>query len=226
MARLDEVVPPSFEVERADDVVFPSPLLLITDRKRSTLALPDALHDAVKHGARWIRVREPDLDLFSYIALCHVLIDTVADPRVTWAVRPSAYAMLRTAYTELRLSVHCTERDAHFTAADVFTLVGRSVHAQTITQASAAHYLLLAPVFATASKPDAVPAGVEAIRTAALSRTAVVALGGVSPANVAACIAAGARAVAACGYVLDAEHPGARVRELLSALSEYEEILR
>ncbi len=202
-------------MDSPDDVVLPSPLMVITDRARSLLALPDALRGAAQGGARWIRVREPDLDLFAYIALCHVLLDAVSDPRVTWAVRPSAYAMLRTAYPELRLSVHCTERDALFAAAAVSTLVGRSVHAEADAFSHAAHYLLLAPVFATASKPDAAPAGVRAIRDAARSGVAVVALGGITSDNARECLMAGARGVATCGYVLSAEDPADRVRSLL-----------
>ncbi len=234
-------------MESLEEIELPSPLMVITDRARSTQALPEALVSAAKGGARWIRVREPDLDLFSYISLCHVLIDVVADPRVTWAVRPSAYAMLRTAYPELRLSVHCAERDPHFAAADVSTLVGRSVHGETFAasavrqrsstrderavafseaRAHAPQYLLLAPVFATESKPGVRPAGIGMIREVAQGGNTVVALGGITPANVSDCVRAGARAVAVCGDVLSAADPGERVRALLSVLSEHEEILR
>lgn len=209
-------------MESSDEVVLPSRLMVITDRVRTEHALPDALQHAVRGGARWIRVREPDLDLFSYIALCHVLIDTVADPRVTWSVRPSAYAIVRTAYPELRLAVHCAERDALFAATDASTIVGRSVHRETPRERSpAAHYLLFAPVFATDSKPGVAPAGVESLRALVdASGAAVVALGGVTSATVAECALAGARAVAACSFVLHATDPAERVRALLSAWPE------
>lgn len=237
---------------------LPSPLCVITDRHRSSDVLPDVLQSAVRGGARWIRAREPDLDLLAYVALCHVLIDAVADARVTWSVRPSAYVLLRSAWPELRLGVHLTSADPPWRASDAGVPVGRSVHVharvhkhvhignnaavQAKTDARSAvvpraapdeavDYQLLAPVFHTACKPDAVPAGTLAITR--LSRavsapgialegapafTSVVALGGVTPEQVADCLRAGASGVAVCGGVMASDTPDVAVAAYLGAL--------
>ncbi len=223
--------------------VLPSPLLVISDRHRSVQPLPAALADAVRGGARWLRVREPDLDLFAYVALCRVLVDTVADARVTWSVRPQAYLLLRTAYPELRLGVHLTARDAPWAAPERTVLTGRSVHAGDLAEHAAVanddawddeqhdasdderrhrgpDYLLFAPVFATASKPGIVPAGPDALAGMATRQAVpIVALGGITPSNVAACRTAGAAGVAVCGGVIGSEEPMVRVREYLEALA-------
>jgi thiamine-phosphate pyrophosphorylase len=89
-------------------------------------------------------------------------------------------------------------------------IVGRSVHASAEAAASAdADYLLFGTVFPSASKGAGAPvAGVPALRdaVAASGATPVLAIGGITPAAVAACRAAGAAGVAAIGVFLP---PGA-----------------
>lgn len=209
---------------------LPSPLCVITDRHRASLPLPQTLQAAVNGGARWIRVREPDLALSEYAALCHLLIEVVNSTRVTWSVRPSAYVLLRSVWPELRLGVHLTSVDAPWGAVHEDVLTGRSVHVQrdvhTPTAAGAADandeqvdYRLLAPVFHTACKPDAAPIGLAAI-TGLLDAesTPVIALGGVTPLNAAECLRAGALGVAVCGGVMESESPSEVVREYLHEL--------
>ena len=203
---------------------LPSLLFVITDRHRASEPLTSVLSEAVRGGARWLRVREPDLELFAYVSLCHALIESVSNAHVVWSVRPHAYAMLRTAYPELRLAVHLTGRDAEWTGAGESLLVGRSVHvaAGAVERVPPlASYLLLAPVFDTACKPDATPLGVAAIGDCVRRSTRhVVALGGVTVARVATCRDAGASAVAVCGGIMESDEPVVRVREYLDAWAQ------
>ncbi len=114
---------------------LPSPLCIITDRQRAVLPLPHTLQQAVQGGARWIRVREPDLALSAYAALCHLLVEAINNTRVTWSVRPSAYLLLRSVWPELRLGVHLTSFDAPWGATHEEILTGRSVHVGTNARA-------------------------------------------------------------------------------------------
>ncbi len=206
--------------------MLPSSLCIITDRSRSALPLPLAIQQVVGAGARWIRVREPNLDLFGYVSLCRLLLDECDNARVTWTVRPTAYLLLQSLYPDARFGVHLTARDPCWSAPDVEVLVGRSVHVGDAllatdvarpTEEQRPHYLLLAPVFATTSKPGVTPVGLDALQQiTAASAKPIVALGGITRERAAACLAAGAHAVAMCSAVLGSEGPGDIVRALLS----------
>jgi thiamine-phosphate pyrophosphorylase len=83
-------------------------------------------------------------------------------------------------------------------------LVGRSIHstAEAVTHGSA-DYLLLGTVFPSQSKPGAPTIGLDGLRAAAGACAApILAIGGVDPSNAGACIAAGARGIAAIGAFL------------------------
>jgi thiamine-phosphate diphosphorylase len=100
-------------------------------------------------------------------------------------------------------------------------LVGVSRHAQSVGRgAHGADYVVLAPVFATAGKPSVEPLGIA--RLAELARSAtlpVLALGGIAPQRVAACLRAGAHGIAARSWVWEDRDPLARAAELRAALA-------
>lgn len=80
-------------------------------------------------------------------------------------------------------------------------IVGVSTHTEeqvVVADAGAADYIAVGPVFATGTKPDAEPViGVEGVRRMrALTRKPVVAIGGITLANAAGVIEAGADSVA------------------------------
>jgi thiamine-phosphate diphosphorylase len=80
-------------------------------------------------------------------------------------------------------------------------LIGRSAHGDDeIDRAEGADYLIFGTVFATASKPGEPGQGLEALRRAAQRfHGPVLAIGGVTPANAAEVLAAGAAGYAAIG---------------------------
>lgn len=204
--------------ERA--LALPSTLLLITDRHRAALPLTNTLQEAAQAGVRWVRVREPDLELFAYMSLCHALIDAVGNERVTWSVRPSAYLLMRSSYPEMMLAVHLTSADAPWGAPEDSLMVGRSVHSGDAARDDRAiSYRLFAPVFATASKPGVAPAGLSALAHAAqIAESPVIALGGITALNAHECLSAGAAAVAVCGGVMGAPSVERAVRSYLEPL--------
>lgn len=88
--------------------------------------------------------------------------------------------------------------------------VGRSAHRPDEASAAArdgADYVFLGPIWPTTSHPERRPLGPEAIAEAQLCT--VVAVGGVTPDRVAACIRAGASGVAAISALWEASDPAA-----------------
>ena len=85
--------------------------------------------------------------------------------------------------------------------------------------AAGADYANLAPIHPPLSKAASrVPLGPAALTEAASSRLPVLAQGGITPENAAACLLAGAAGVAVTGTLLQATDPGAATRALRSQL--------
>jgi thiamine-phosphate pyrophosphorylase len=98
-------------------------------------------------------------------------------------------------------------------------LIGVSAESPRLAAAAerdGADYLGTGSVYATSSKADAgEPIGLAGLaEVVAATRLPVVAIGGIGPANAAACVAAGACGVAVISAVVAAEDPEAAAREL------------
>jgi len=99
--------------------------------------------------------------------------------------------------------------------------IGRSVHNLSEAQAALAEgadYLVVGPVFPTATHPERTPLGTEVFARIAKLGPPVVAIGGVTPPRAAELVAAGAYGVAAIRALWDAADPAAAVRALLEVL--------
>lgn len=98
--------------------------------------------------------------------------------------------------------------------------IGRSVHsvaeAQT-AKAEGADYLVVGPVYATASHPDQPPLGLEPVRQIVALELPVIAIGGVTPERVRALRAVGVAGVAAIRAFWDAAEPAMAARSMLEA---------
>lgn len=82
-----------------------------------------------------------------------------------------------------------------------------------------ARFALLSPLFPTGTHPEASPLGPERFRSlAARSPVPVLALGGLTPENTPAALAAGASGVACIDAILAAEDPAAAVQAFLEVL--------
>ncbi len=196
-------------------------LLVLTDRRQACRhGLVAAVAAAVEGGARAVLVREKDLPAEERVGLVQAfraLLDPVdgavllAGPDVELALRSGAAGL-------------------HLAAADPWPatgqdlVIGRSCHtAGELAEATeaGADYATLSPVFPSLSKPGYGPAlgseGLEAM--VADVSIPVVALGGITPATVAACVSAGAAGVAVMGTVMAAEDPGAAAAALVTSLA-------
>jgi thiamine-phosphate pyrophosphorylase len=199
-------------------------LYLISDRTRTAgRPLLAALQAAVKAGVRLLQLREKDLsprELYALAAEARALLDPFAatlliNDRVDVAAAVGA-------------GVHLTTRSLPPAAArrclPVGALIGVSTHSlaeASFAVASGADFLTFGPVFDTPSKAAyGPPRGLDALReVCAAVSLPIYALGGITPARVTACRAAGAYGVAAIGALLEAPDIANAVAAFNCALS-------
>jgi thiamine-phosphate diphosphorylase len=213
-------------------------LCLVTDRRAVTpearttreeiLGLERQVDDALDAGIELVHLREWDLEAASLRALAARLVSRVpATSRIVVNDRADVARAAGAGGVHLRADGPLAT--AVRTLGPAGWLIGRSVHSSAeARRASDADYLVFGTVFASLSKgPGGSTAGLDALRDAvAASAVPVLAIGGMTPARVAACRAAGAAGVAAIGVFLprgrrpDALGAAAAVRALRGAWRE------
>jgi thiamine-phosphate pyrophosphorylase len=212
-------VPPS----RMGRLRLPS-LCLITDRHQcGETPLEAVVEEAIKGGANIVQLREKELpagELFSLgVRLREVTRGRallLINDRVDVAQACGADGVqlpedgLPTSITRWVLGRHA--------------LVGRSVHsveAAVQAERDGADLIQLGTIFATTSKPDAAPAGLELVQEVAkVISIPLLAIGGIRPENVAEVIKAGASGAAVISSICRADHPKVAAEALVQAMAE------
>ena len=200
----------------------PFQLHLITDRRRCTGDLLEAVRRALAGGVDWVQVREksaPALETYSLAlrvrdACREVGAGLIVNDRIDIALAieadgvhlgkkslpPAAVRPLLAPGQFLGVSVHSLEEAV------------RAVRA-------GADYLTFGNVFATDSHPGAPAKGVVALRAIVDKlEVPVLAIGGVTPENVTEVLATGCAGVAVIGAILAAADPAAAAARLRDAL--------
>ena len=191
------------------------------DTGRDPAALAAAL---LRGGARLVQLRWPGASARELLAAALAIRPLARAAGALFLVndRPD---VARAAEAE---GVHLGQDDLPVAAARRVLGAGRLIGVSThdpgqarAAEAAGADYLGVGPVYATATKPDALaPRGlalVSAVRAAV--RCPLVAIGGITPETAAAVRAAGADAVAMIGALVRAPDPEAAVRDVLARLS-------
>jgi thiamine-phosphate pyrophosphorylase len=199
---------------------LPSPLLVITDRHQARHRVEDIAHAVGRAGGHWLLLRDKDLEAADRHDLAGRL-SAIADRH---GMRLSVSRDVDLA-AEYGASVHLQSAAAVAAARlrlGPQALVGVSAHAiGDVERAAAADadYVTLSPIFLTSSKPGYGPAlGVGALKEAARSGIAVLALGGVTADTARQCLDAGAAGIAVMGEIMRSGDPGRSVGALLEAL--------
>ena len=203
-------------------------LMLVTSRARMKPNFASALAHALEAGARFIQLREPDLDAPQREALAHeakhlcdqhgATLTINADDWLGYRLGVGAHwpesALASCDWTTDYIGTHWRTR---------IRPTGASVHSVEIAQwAQAWHfgYLVYGHIFPTSSHEGDAPRGLDALRALCSSVSLpVYAIGGITAHNAYACLAAGAHGVAAIGAAWDGEDVGAAVRALVAAVT-------
>ena len=197
-------------------------LCLVTDRKRvpeGTLA--ERVAQAVAGGVSLVIVREKDMAGGALLSLVREVrgrlggrTPVVVNERVDVAMAAHADGVH---LGEEGLPVAEARRLARESM-----LIGRSVHSvegARLAEREGASYLLFGTVFESASHPGERPQGIAALREVVEAvRVPVLAIGGVTKANVAEVMATGAAGAAVIAAMLEAEDVSQAARELVEAM--------
>lgn len=101
-------------------------------------------------------------------------------------------------------------------------LIGQSIHTPEAARRAAdagADYTFLGPIWETPSHPNGAPLGPRSLESAGEAGR-IVAIGGVTPDRVAACVAAGAYGVAVISAIWNAPEPASVARTFVSIIKE------
>jgi len=182
-------------------------IVVLTDRRQASRPLVEVVEAAVEGGAAYVVLREKDLPPDERAALAAALRQVVGAGLIVAGPDPLGGDAV------------------HLAAAGPYpppdlALVGRSCHdAAELSRLTTEQYAMVSPVYPTPSKPGYGPPlhpdGLA--KLVARSPVPVLALGGITPDNAAACVAAGAAGVAVMGAVMRADDPAAVVRDLRGA---------
>jgi thiamine-phosphate pyrophosphorylase len=194
-------------------------LYYITDRSQFCGDEPTRIHsllarvaEAARAGVEYIQLREKDLSIRELETLARQVVERVREnststrllinSRTDVALAAGADGVhLRVedvAPHEVRLMMEiCGHRPCPSTT-DHF-LVAASCHSQEEViraESEAVDFAVFAPVFGKSNAPGVQPTGIDALREACRAKIRVLALGGVTLENAAACLKAGAAGVA------------------------------
>lgn len=206
---------------------LPDRLLVVTDRHQARRPLEEVVAAALEGGARWIWLRDRDLDAVERGGLARRLVrlTDAAGATLTMggdaalAAEIGAQGVHLPAASQDAYARHKAEHDRE----GVRALLGVSAHGEADIRAAiaaGADYVTLSPIFETLSKPGYGPdLGLAAIARVARLGLPIIALGGITAMRAAPCLEAGAAGIAVMGEVMRADDPAAVVRL-------YREVLR
>ena len=198
-------------------------LALVTDRHLcQTLSLEEAVAQAVEGGANLVQLREKDVPATDLLALAEKL-RAVTQGRALFLVNDRLDVALASAAD----GVHLPEQGLPVAAARRLAgegfIIGRSVHgvAEAVrAQEEGADYVQVGSIFASRSHPGQPVAGLGLLEAVAAAVTIpILAVGGVTAANVGEAMAAGASGAAVISAILGAPSPREAARGLAEAMA-------
>ena len=198
-------------------------LALVTDCILcEALSLEEAVAQAVEGGAKLVQLREKDLPSNELLALADRL-RAVTRGRALFLVNDRLDVALACAAD----GVHLPERGLPVAAARRLAgegfIVGRSVHSvaeAARAQEEGADYVQVGTIFASRSHPGQSPAGLPLLEAAAREVTIpILAVGGITAANVGEVIQAGASGAAVISAILSAPSPRQAAHALAEAMA-------
>jgi thiamine-phosphate pyrophosphorylase len=188
-------------------------ICLVTDRRQ----LPDPAEEhlvrlvaqAIAAGVNLVHVRERDLDDRRLYSLTRRIVAAAAGTTAIVVVNDRTDIALAAGASGVHLRSDSVPADRVRSIVPDGFLVGRSVHSAHEAAAAAAtgvDYLVMGTIYPTPSKPQGAPlAGLRGLEATCRSvQRPVVAIGGITSANVREVAAAGAAGIAAIGLFVEA----------------------
>jgi thiamine-phosphate pyrophosphorylase len=194
-------------------------LTLVTDRHATGgRDLVDVVRAALDAGLPAVQLRDKDLDGGPLFALAERLRAETAARKAQLLINGRLDVALAVGADGVQLGAGAVSVTDARRLLPPDSLVGVSTHtAAEVAAATGADFVIFGPVYATPGKSAVGPA---ALATAArVGSVPVVAIGGITAAEVPALRAAGAAGVAVIRAILAAADPGAATRDLLAALA-------
>ena len=199
-------------------------LYAITDRHRcAPTPLVDVVSELLDVGITAIQLREKDLSDPELIELARPIAELCRNYEAKLFINTNIRVALEIGATGGHLPAAAGPVDAVKAQSDGSLYVGCSVHSLDAAQkreAEGADFVTYSPIYPTASKPGYGPAvGIAGLTEVADSvNLPVFALGGMTPARVAECLAAGAFGVAVISGIMSPTSAGEQARNYLDAL--------
>jgi thiamine-phosphate pyrophosphorylase len=197
--------------------------MLVTDRHRAgRRPLLESIALAVEAGVSAVQLREKDLSDRDFYELA-VQANRIIRGRCALLLNSRLDAALIIGAQGVHLPEDGLPVEAARRLVPEGFLIGKSVHdlAGAIdAQQAGCDYVQLGTIFVTDSKPGLRPAGLGMVQaTAASLAIPCIPVGGIDASNAGRVIQAGAEGVAVVSAILQAEEPGAVVREIQAAMA-------
>jgi thiamine-phosphate pyrophosphorylase len=197
-------------------------LYYITDRTQmKSHSLEDCLACAIAAGVDWVQIREKDLPTRTLLALTQAAVEQAEQqgPGTRVIVNDRLDVALAAHAHGVHLGTRSMPVGVVRRSAPPGFQVGASCHSleeAVAAQAAGADYLLLGPIFATPAKLQyGPPLGITKLAEVTRQVTIpVFALGGITPAHVATCLASGAVGIAGIRIFQECDSMQDLVREL------------
>ncbi|RKU39672.1 thiamine phosphate synthase [Candidatus Poribacteria bacterium] len=196
-------------------------LYAITDRHRcAPTPLVDIVSELLGAGVNAIQLREKDLSDTALIQLAQPIAALCHNYEAKLFINANAHIALEVGAAGVHLPANAESVDFVKARTEDNFYIGCSVHsldAAKKRESEGADFLTYSPIYPTASKPGYGPAvGVENLaKLTGRVKLPVFALGGITPARVAECLAAGAFGVAVMSGVMAPKNAGEQAKRFL-----------
>lgn len=180
----------------------------ITDRQLSGLSLAEQVQRLVDGGATFIQLREKHLPPFDFLHEAEAALTVAENNRVTLIINDRVDIAMAIGARGVHLGQDDMPAEAARRLVKDDTLIGLSTHTQQQMEAAMRlpiDYVAFGPIFTTRTKQDHDPAvGLEQLRAVRkiAADSPLVAIGGITAANVQAVLEAGADSVAVISSVV------------------------
>jgi thiamine-phosphate pyrophosphorylase len=178
--------------------------------------------EAIRGGINLVQLREKSLPTREILDLALRLRQITAD-RVRFVINGRADVALAAGADGVHLPSDGMSVEAARQILGEDAVVGQSVHSVEEARhdgGGSADYVELGTIFPSRSHPGGSALGLDPIREAARFGTPVLAVGGITPENIASVIEAGAAGVAVISAILSAPDPRAAAEQLAAAARE------